>query len=72
MLYYNQKEKRKQNKKGDKKMKTYTLYRAFDAITLTADELLAAFDEAEKDGFHIERLENEKVWGADAYMIYYW
>lgn len=53
-------------------MKTYTLYRAFDAITLTADELLAAFDEAEKDGFHIERLENEKVWGADAYMIYYW
>ena len=53
-------------------MKTYTLYRAFDAITLTADGLLAAFDEAEKDGFHIERLENEKVWGANAYMIYYW
>lgn len=53
-------------------MKTYTLYRAADAITLTADELLAAFDEAEKNGYHIERLEKEEVWGADAYMICYW
>ena len=59
-------------KKGNKKMKTYTLYRAVDAITLTADELLAAFDEAEKNGYHIEKLENEKVWGENAYMIYYW
>ena len=53
-------------------MKTYTLYSASDVIALTADELLAAFDEAEKDGFHIEKLENEDFWGANAYMIYYW
>jgi hypothetical protein len=52
--------------------KTYTLLRAADAITLTADELLAAFDEAERNGYHIEKFEDSGFWGENTYMICYW
>ena len=70
LCYYNT---RKRKEKGIKKMKkTYTLLRAFDSITVTADELLAIMDEELKNGNHVEQVENTEFWGENTYMICYW
>ena len=52
--------------------KTYTLLRAFDSITVTADELLAIMDEELENGNHVEQVENTEFWGENTYMICYW
>ena len=52
--------------------KTYTLLRAADAITVTADELLALMDEVLEYGYHIEKFEDSGFWGENTYMICYW
>ena len=52
--------------------RTYTLLRAFDSITVTADELLEIMDEELEKGHHVEKLENIEFWGDNTYMICYW